>query len=506
MKSFSRFFASTALCLSLVPLTVQGQDHLGEVRFSQDSLQATLSQRLPLESYQLDSATGTFTKTGNTWVTTMVNHLSADAKIQVVADQDNIWVYLQYFTDIDGDGKYEWLADSDGFPLWDSLATTGRIYPYGVVASSFAKGDTVNFSVSDLFHLGLEAEKDRSSQGTSSLEGKEYSQSGDLILCITLADSNYLLQNQLDLLPSYYFTLDIIGSSHRDLLGAYVFADVTPFDWQFEAVDFVAKHGIFNGITPDTFSVGETLNRGMVLQSLYGFMGKPAVTGGAFEDVNPVDWYYKAVSWAASIGVLEDTMVRPESNITREEILYFLYRFAEQSPYYQESLKNTEDFSSYADGDMISEIYAEAFSWGLANGIISGDTDNRLNPQGEANRGEASFLMKNFAQIQVGQEAETEGIPEQELAELLVYQSEENELQKELLALNALEEASLLEEKKLESQQRVTQTQIVNYRKALAVILEEREELQQEIAEVEKRLEEVQGKIEALFSVEPEEE
>ncbi len=485
MKFFPRFFASSILCLCLSPLETQGQEVQGEVLFSQDSLVETVSQRLALESYQRNTETTLYEKSGNTWVTTMVNHLTADAKIQVASSQDNLWVYLQYFTDIDGDGNYEWLADGDNFPLWDSLSTTGRIFPYGVVASPFSSGEAVSFSVIELFNLGLEAEVKRSTQGATPLSGKVYNQSGDMIFCITLADSNYLLSSQLELLPSYYFTIDLLCASERDLLGAYVFSDVTPFDWQFEAVDYVVKKGLFLGTTAETFSLEETLKRGMVLQSLYSYAGSPTTTKKVFDDVDEKDWYHLAVSWASSVGIFQGTSVRPEDPITREELVGFLYHYALQSSYYKNSLSNWKLHSDFPDGQLVTSSYTNAMIWALGNGILVGDLEGRLNPQNNATRGDASFILKNFAEIQ----AEVEAFQAQQQAKLTSLKESAEEITEELLELEEKMVQFLAQEGEAQD---LTPKEIEAEIEALEIL---QEELETELLSLNSQIDELENQI-----------
>ena len=101
------------------------------------------------------------------------------------------------------------------------------------------------------------------------------------------------------------------------------FVDVSEKDWFYGAVEYVYSKGIMKGTSATTFSPKNSLTRAMVAQILYNLEGEPAVTGDdGFTDVEPKNWWYEAVAWAAQNGVVngyEDESFRPKREITRQE-------------------------------------------------------------------------------------------------------------------------------------------------------------------------------------------
>lgn len=370
---------------------------LGNVYFSKDSLSSIQQKKLYLEGYRLTA--GEISLAEKTIMTTMINHLTPDATIQVEALQDQVWVYLQYLTDIDGDGVYEWLGNSQGQPLWDNLSYSGQVSNYGTVARAMNYGDTRTISAYDLFLQGIQAEENRSTTGILSLEEKPYVQSGDIIFCISFSSHDYLVQEEAEVLPSYYFTLDLHTGNNIQLLGGYAFYDVSPFEWYFSAVDFGVKGGYFSGFSPKTFSPDSYLTRAMILQSLYQYAQAPDTQFVPLQDVSENDWYSKACSWAWHSGLVQETRIRPEENVTREEILQFLYAYAQQSPEFAHTLGKQGDLSQYPDRDQVGEAYLPAVLWALGNGVVTGDTRGYLLPDSTATRAEACYIFQKFVQL-----------------------------------------------------------------------------------------------------------
>ena len=82
------------------------------------------------------------------------------------------------------------------------------------------------------------------------------------------------------------------------------------------------------GINEKEWAPDIMMTKAMVCQVLYRIVG---VTSSydctKYTDVNPGDWYYDAVAWAASVGVVTDTDPAFGSNdaITYEEFAVMLY-------------------------------------------------------------------------------------------------------------------------------------------------------------------------------------
>ena len=176
-----------------------------------------------------------------------------------------------------------------------------------------------------------------------------------------------------------------------------IFTDVSVNDWFYDSVMYVVNNGIMDGVATGVFSPDGSTTRAMLVTMLYRMEGSPAVTAeNPFADVADGAWYYDAVLWASSNGIVEgvdESSFAPDASITREQIATMLYRYAEYKGY---ELAEGADLSAYTDADQIGSWALEALSWANAEGLINGRTDTELVPTGTALRSEVATILMRF--------------------------------------------------------------------------------------------------------------
>ncbi|MDF3003022.1 MAG: hypothetical protein K0Q48_3141, partial [Bacillota bacterium] len=176
-------------------------------------------------------------------------------------------------------------------------------------------------------------------------------------------------------------------------LAVKTFGDVKAKDWYAESIGRILHAKLMNGTTPDTFGPGALFDRAMMATVLHRMAGSPdAVEGLHFNDVPEGAWYYPAVAWASSDGIINGYQgnYSPADPITREQVVTILYRYAKSTGM---EMKGNGSLSSFTDRDQISEFAIEAMKWAVGNGIISGATDTTLNPKATATRAEVAAMM-----------------------------------------------------------------------------------------------------------------
>ena len=160
------------------------------------------------------------------------------------------------------------------------------------------------------------------------------------------------------------------------------FADVADDFWGKTAIDYVVAEGLMQGISETAFAPEMTTTRGM-LMTILARMDGVDTTGGD-------SWYAKGMDWAVAQGVSDGT--DPEGVITREQLAVMLYRYA-GSP------AVSGDALTFADADQISDWAADAVSWAVANGILSGKGNDILDAQGNATRAEVAQMLFRFSTL-----------------------------------------------------------------------------------------------------------
>ena len=176
------------------------------------------------------------------------------------------------------------------------------------------------------------------------------------------------------------------------------FTDVSEGDWYYEAVRFVQEQGLMNGYSDGRFGANDTLSRAQLAQILFNKEGRPGVNYLLdFSDVAGEAWYTKAVRWAASQGIVSgygDGTFGPNDPITREQLAVMLWR-------YSGSPAATNKELHFNDTDEISGFALDALRWAVENGIVNGDGDGQLGPQGQATRAQVAQMLKNFIENEI---------------------------------------------------------------------------------------------------------
>ena len=146
------------------------------------------------------------------------------------------------------------------------------------------------------------------------------------------------------------------------------FVDVTEGAYYHDAVLWAYRNGIVSGTTETEFSPDETCTRAELVTCLWRMAGEPEPPSkrNRFTDVYESDYYYKAVLWAAKIGITRGTgsgHFSPSNKCTYGDVLTMIWR-AEGSHWNRGLTEWYEDAVNWAE--MMN------LSYGISgNGFIS---------------------------------------------------------------------------------------------------------------------------------------
>ena len=175
------------------------------------------------------------------------------------------------------------------------------------------------------------------------------------------------------------------------------FTDVDTNAWYHEAVDFVLEAKLMNGTSGTTFAPLADTNRAMLATLLYRMEGEPSVAGmeNPFEDVPADTWYTDAVIWAANEGVVKGTSTTtftPDQEITREQMVAMLWRYAGEPEADEAALKD------FTDAATVSKYAKEAMAWAIETGLVSGMSKTTIAPKGTANRAQIATILMRYVE------------------------------------------------------------------------------------------------------------
>ena len=223
---------------------------------------------------------------------------------------------------------------------------------------------------------------------------------GTATVYVVMADTNAMTLEQVEADPGVQklkvtvTTSGSNGNNHAWLSGggggtpatptSRAFTDVEMGSWYESGVTFVVSKGLFNGVSANQFAPQQNMTRAMLMTVLARLDGQ-STDGGA-------TWFEKGMAWATAQGISDGT--DPEGNITREQLVTMLYRYA-NSP----AVDAAMGMAGFADVSAISAWAADAMRWAVQNGILTGKDGARLDPQGNATRAEVAIILQRYVNL-----------------------------------------------------------------------------------------------------------
>ena len=179
-----------------------------------------------------------------------------------------------------------------------------------------------------------------------------------------------------------------------------LYSDVSANDWFARNVDYATYGKMMQGTGNSAFDPHSNTTRAQLVTILYRLEGQPKVRGTApFVDVPSGAWYRPAVVWAYQNGIVNGvsaTRFDPDANVTREQMVSMLQRYASRVGDCTGSASALRPFS---DAYSVSAWAKPAMQWAVQNGLINGVGNNRLDPQGLATRAQIAAVINRFCEM-----------------------------------------------------------------------------------------------------------
>lgn len=136
-------------------------------------------------------------------------------------------------------------------------------------------------------------------------------------------------------------------------------------------VDWATVTDAVSGYSDGTWAPDDACSRGMAATIIWRLAGEPqAASAPSFNDVHPGDWYYDAVAWAASEGIVAgigDTgAFAPNDPVTREQVAKIMALWCDAES------ADGADLSRFVDPESVSDWALGHVGWAIDNKVISG--------------------------------------------------------------------------------------------------------------------------------------
>ena len=192
------------------------------------------------------------------------------------------------------------------------------------------------------------------------------------------------------------YAIVIDTHSHATVDVSDLFIDIARDAWYKDAVQYAYDNGLMTGTSATTFEPEATTTRAMIVSILARLENVTTAEAAGFADVDDNDWYATAVNWAANVGVVngyEDNTFQPNTAITREQLAAILMNYAAYKGY---DVSARADLSHYSDADSISSWANDVLLWAVAEGLLTGVTDDTIAPQAHATRAQVAAILQRF--------------------------------------------------------------------------------------------------------------
>lgn len=181
------------------------------------------------------------------------------------------------------------------------------------------------------------------------------------------------------------------------------YTDINPAKWSARYAAYIYYRGAMTGKNATFFGLNDPLTKGQFATILYRIQEEPDVdtSKNPFKDVlknnGKMPYYYAPVIWAKNTGVVtgeNDGSFKPGKEITRQEFMIMLYRFARDVRKINVTVGDANAYKAKADAKNVSSWAREAVNWGYVNGFIGNGSD--LAPRNSIKRSEAATMIARF--------------------------------------------------------------------------------------------------------------
>lgn len=173
------------------------------------------------------------------------------------------------------------------------------------------------------------------------------------------------------------------------------YSDVSPEDWFADAVAEMTAGGYMTGTKENTFSPHAPVTRATVVTVLWRLTGSPeASVETPFPDAVGT-WYETAAAWGKALGIAtgySDGTFGGDDLVSREQLATFIHRYG----YHMGHPTAQGALGLFDDANTISDWALEPMACAVGMGILQGNSEGLLDPQGTASRASLAVMLRRY--------------------------------------------------------------------------------------------------------------
>lgn len=178
--------------------------------------------------------------------------------------------------------------------------------------------------------------------------------------------------------------------------------DAQPGQWYYEYARWALSLGLFD-LSGRSYLPETGATRTDLVSALYKYAVFLGLDISAGKDTNVLSYKdateikegkYEAWQWACGAGLILGVQdyLRPNTQVTREYMIFLLYRFASMAG---AATTEYKDIKNYKDASEI-QLSNKEFEWAVGAGIIKGTTDSTLSPNETASRAQLAAVLYRY--------------------------------------------------------------------------------------------------------------
>lgn len=190
----------------------------------------------------------------------------------------------------------------------------------------------------------------------------------------------------------------LTNSTYVLIYNEQTFTDVSG-TWYEDTVNEMASRKIINGVGGGLFAGERSITRAEFAAIIVRALGLPADGTADFSDVHKSAWYAGAVGTAYKYGIVNGKstdLFDPMANITRQEAMAMVARAAKRAELEGQTTVNLSAFTDAESVDAWARSYVE---YNVANGLIVGKGDGKLDPLSDISRAETATVTLRLLRI-----------------------------------------------------------------------------------------------------------